>query len=79
MACKPVLALAALSKAMEAWTENVDSILRDVSEELAIGLAVQELKLTTAFLGEALIDLICLLAQAIPSSVTAKRALWLCP
>lgn len=38
MACKLALALAAMSKAMGAW-------LRDVSKEVAKGLAVQELKL----------------------------------
>lgn len=35
MACKPALALAAMSKAMEAWTENVEAFLKGVSEELA--------------------------------------------
>lgn len=53
MACKPALALAAMSKAMEAWTENVDSFLRDVSEELARSWAAAELKLAAVLLGEA--------------------------
>lgn len=35
MACKPALALAATSKAMEVWMENVDTALRNVSEVVA--------------------------------------------
>ena len=78
-ACKPALALAALSKAMEAWTENVDSFLKGVLEDLARNSATAELKLAVAFLGEASVDLIRLLARIMLSSVTAKRALWLRP
>lgn len=57
--------------------ENVHSILKGVSEELTRGLAVQEFKLVVAFLGEASIGLICLLARTMLSSVRAKRTLWL--
>lgn len=69
IACKT--ALAAMSKAMEAWTENMNLVLRCVSEEVSRGSAVQELKLASAFLGEASIDIIHLLAWAILSLVTA--------
>lgn len=79
MACKPALALAAMSKAMEAWTENVESFLRGVSEELAVSSAATELKLAAVFLGESSVDLIHLLARIMLSLVTAKRALWLRP
>ncbi|XP_073485058.1 LOW QUALITY PROTEIN: uncharacterized protein [Aquarana catesbeiana] len=78
-ACKPALALAAMSKAIEAWTENVDSFLKSVSEELAGSSAAAELKLAAVFLGEASIHLIRLLARIMLASVTAKRALWLLP
>lgn len=78
-ACKPAFALAAMSKAMEAWAENVDSFLKGISEELAGSSAAAELKLAAVFLGEASIDLIRLLARVMLSSVTAKRALWLRP
>lgn len=76
MACKLALAL---SKTMEAWMENVDSFLRGVLKELTRSLAAAELKIAAVFLGEASIDLICLLAWIMLSSVTAKRALWLHP
>lgn len=75
----PAMALATLSKAMEAWTDNVDATLRGVSEDLARGSAVQELRLAAAFLGEASIDILRLVARVMLSSVTAKRALWLQP
>lgn len=75
----PAMALATLSKAMEAWTDNVDATLRGVSEDLARGSAVQELRLAAAFLGEASIDILRLVARVMLSSVTAKRALWLRP
>lgn len=76
MACKPALALAAMSKAMEVWMDNVDEALRNVSVEMARSLAVQELRLVLAFLVEAPIDIIHLVAWVILSSVTAKHALW---
>ena len=79
MACKPALALAATSKAMEAWVDSVEATLQSVSEEVARSSAIQELRLATAFLGEASIDIIRLAARVMLSSVTAKRALWLRP
>lgn len=59
--------------------ENVDTVLRSVSEEVARSSAMQELKLASVFLGEASIDIICLLAWVMLSSITANRALWLFP
>lgn len=50
-ACEPALALATMSKAMEIWTDNVDEMLRKVSEELARSSPIQEQKLASAFLG----------------------------
>lgn len=79
MACKPALALAAMSKAMETWSDSVDETLRGVSEEVARSSPVQELRLASAFLGEASIDIIRLVARVMLSAVTAKRALWLRP
>lgn len=64
---------------MEAWTDNVDVSLRSVSEEVPRSSAVHELRLTSAFLVEASLDIIHLVAQVMLSYVTAKRALWLCP
>lgn len=58
MACKPALAPVAMSKAMEAWTENVDLVLRGILEEETRDSAVQELKLASAFLVGATIDMI---------------------
>lgn len=52
--------------------ENVDSVPSSVSEEVARNAAVQELKLASAFLGEASIDIITMLARTMLSSVTAK-------
>lgn len=69
-----------MSKAMEEiWTDNVDESLRNVSEDLAKSSPIQELRLASAFLGEALIDIICLVARVMLSAVTAKRSLWLHP
>lgn len=79
MACKPVLALATLSKAMEIWVDGLQGTLRSVSEETAANAPIQELMTASAFLGEASIDIIRLLARVMLSSVTAKRALWLRP
>lgn len=79
MACKPALALAALSKAMESWTDDVGAALGSVSEDLFKRSPVHELKLASVFLGEASIDIIRLVARVMLSSVTAKRALWLRP
>ncbi|XP_073453930.1 uncharacterized protein [Aquarana catesbeiana] len=78
MACKPALALAAMSKAMEICTENVNETLRNVSEELVRSLPIQDLKLASNFLGEPSIH-IRLVARVMLSAVTAKRTLWLCP
>ena len=79
MACKPALALAALSKAMETWTDEVDSTLSNVSGLLVRDLPVHEIRMAAAFLGEASLDIIRLVARVMLSSVTAKRALWLRP
>lgn len=79
MACKPALALAALSKAMEVWTDSVQDKLRNISDDTAKNSPIQELRLASAFLGEASIDIIRLAARVMLSSVTAKRALWLRP
>lgn len=79
MACKPTLALVTLSKAMEAWMDDVDASLRSVSKEVARSSPVHELRLTSAFLGEASLNIIRLVAGFMLSSITAKRALWLLP
>lgn len=54
MVCKPALTLAAMSKVMKVWTDNVDAVLRSVSEEVARSSAVQELVMASAFLVEGL-------------------------
>lgn len=72
MACKPSLALAAMSKAMEVWTEYVHTVLKSISEEVARSLAVQELKLALVFLSEASIDIIRLVAWIILLFMLAK-------
>lgn len=64
MACKSALAI------LEVWTENVDTALKN---EVARSSAVQELKLESVFRGEASIDLICLLAQAMLSLVPSSE------
>lgn len=46
---------------------------------IARSSAVQELRLASAFLGEASIDIICLVARVMLSTVTVKRTLWLRP
>lgn len=38
LACKPALALAAMSKAMKVWTENIYTVLRGISAETSCGL-----------------------------------------
>lgn len=57
MACKPALALAALSKAMESWTDDVGAALGNVSEELVKSSPIHELRLASVFLGEASLDI----------------------
>lgn len=71
-ACKPVLALAAMSKVMETWVADIESKFRDNSEEAAENSPLQELRLAFVFLGEAFIDVLRLLARAMLSSITAK-------
>lgn len=75
--CKPALALAAVSKALEAWSDNVNDSLRGISEEVAKSSPIQEIRLASAFLGEVSIDIVRLVARVMLSSVTARRALWL--
>lgn len=73
MVCKPALALAAVSKALAVLMDNEEA-LRNVSEEMGRSLAVQELRLASAFLGEASIGIIRLVARVMLSSGTVKRA-----
>ena len=79
MRCKPALALTALSKAMEVWADDIDASLRSTSEELARSSSIHGLRLALAFLGEASLNIIHLVARIMLSSVTAKRTLWLRP
>ena len=78
-ACKPVMALATMSKAMEVWVSDIESKLGSLSEEAVESSPIHELKLASVFLGEASIDVLRLLSRSMLSSVTAKRALWLRP
>lgn len=79
MACKPVLAVAAVSKAMEIWSDSVDETLRGISSEVAKSSPIQEIRLASAFLGKASIDGICLMSRVMLAAVTARYALWLRP
>ena len=78
-ACKPILAIAAASKALEAWSDSVNDSLRSISEDTAKNSPIQEIRLASAFLGEASIDITRLVARVMLSAVTARRALWLRP
>lgn len=79
MACKPVLAIAAVSKALESWSDNVDEFLRGISTETAKDSPIQEIRLASAFLGEASIDVIRLMSRVMLAAVSERRALWLHP
>lgn len=77
-ACMPALALATLSKTMAVWADNVDDTLRGFSEDAAKNAPIQELKLASAFLGEASIDIFHLLVRGC-CSLLQQSILWLCP
>lgn len=62
MACKPALALASISIAVEVWMGNMEEVLKRVSEEMVKSLPLQELMLAAAFLGEASIYIFHLVA-----------------
>lgn len=68
-----------MSKAMEIWMDSVDESLRNVSDELARSSPIQELRLASAYLGEASIEIIRLVAWVMLSAVNAKHSQWLGP
>ena len=57
MTCKPALALAALSKAMEIWSEEIDSSMSSISEDLAGSMSLHELKMASVFWEKLLLTL----------------------
>lgn len=78
-ACKPVIALTSVSNALRVWTDNIESaIQQDIPEEDIIK-ALDELKFSADFIGEAAIDSIPCSARAMLHTVMAKWALWLKP
>lgn len=78
-ACKPAIALTSVSNAIRAWTDNIETALRqDVPKEDIIK-ALEELRLSADFVGEAAIDTIRCSCRSMLHSVMAKRALWLTP
>ncbi|XP_073465175.1 uncharacterized protein [Aquarana catesbeiana] len=79
MACKPVLAIAVVSKAMETWSDSVDETLRGISSDVARSSPIQEIRLASAFLREASVDVIRLVARVMLKALSARHALWLSP
>lgn len=78
-ACKPAIALTSVSNAIRTWTNNVETALRqDVPREDIIK-ALEELKISADFVGEAAIDTIRCSARSMVHAIMAKRALWLKP
>lgn len=64
---------------METWSDNIDETLKGISCEVARSSPFQELKLESAFLGEASIDVFRLVARVMLAAVKARHALWLRP
>lgn len=78
-ACRPAIALASVSSAVKVWTENIEVAIREDVPKEDIIKALDELKLSADFIGEAAIDSMRYSARAMLHAVMAKRALWLKP
>lgn len=74
-ACRLAIALTSISRALKVWVTNVETALKSDVETARIISPMEELNLSAAFLAEASIDLVKLLARIMTFSVTAKRAL----
>lgn len=78
-ACRPVLALTSLAKAITSWAESIKADLQS-GEDMTTSLKLlTNIKHLGDFVGEAAIDSLRCSARAMQSSVMAKRALWLKP
>lgn len=72
-ACKPAIALTSVANALRTWTENIEMAIRqDIPKEDMIK-ALDELKLTADFIGEAAIHTIRCSARSMLHAVMAKK------
>lgn len=78
-ACRPAIALASVSRAILAWTANLERALRSDMDRDRIIAGLQELRLAGDYIAEAAIDVVRSSSRAMLHTVTAKRALWLRP
>lgn len=78
-ACKPAVAMATISKALEAWIEGVESAVSNNLNKVEILDMLKNLKLSSAFFVETSLDVIKSLSRTMLASVTGRRALWLRP
>ncbi|XP_068127183.1 uncharacterized protein [Hyperolius riggenbachi] len=76
-ACKLAIALTSVGKAVRAWTENAEQMIRDDVDKETLITSMEDLKIAGDFIGEAAIDVLRSSARSMLYSVTAKRALWL--
>ncbi|KAM5191488.1 uncharacterized protein ACMZJ9_021274 [Mantella aurantiaca] len=79
VACKPAVAVASVSKALEVWTEDVEEAVSAGATSAETINTLREMKVAANFIAEASVDLIKLLARVMLWSTTSRRALWLKP
>lgn len=71
--------MTSVSNAIRVWTKNTEMALRQAVPKEDIIKALEELKKSADFVGEAAIDAIKFSAKAMLHTIMAKRALWLKP
>ncbi|XP_068128310.1 lamina-associated polypeptide 2-like [Hyperolius riggenbachi] len=75
--CKPAIALTSVAKALKVWTSNIEQAVQQDADKEEILSAMEDLKITADFVGEASMDILRSLSRIMLNSVTAKRAMWL--
>lgn len=74
---RPAITLAAVGRAINSWTSNVEKLLSEAADQERIVSVLQEHSLAGDFVAKASVDIIRSAARAMLSSVMSRRALWL--
>lgn len=78
-ACRPVLLLTSLAKAIMSWAESVEADLQSETDMTTALKLLTNIKLSGDFVGEAATDAMRCSARVMQSSVMVRRPLWLKP
>lgn len=78
-ACRPVLALTSVARAIRTWTEKAERDLRAGAKVTSILKSMTDIKYAGDFVGKEAIDSLCCSARVMLFSVMSRRALWLKP